>query len=212
MIGKERSGVFLSYARKDGEDFAAMLRERLREKAPDIVVKQDRGLLEGGVGWWKQLTAAIDSVEFLVLVMTPSSMQSETVRKEWRHARQQGVCVYPVKGAPDSKLKFSELPRWMSKSHFFDIDKEWESFVAHLRKGCDTPRVPFMAPDLPENFTDRPDEFGRLKDLLLSPDRKEPVAITTALSGAGGFGKTTLAAALATTKRSFRTSTMASSG
>ena len=41
-----------------------------------------------------------------------------------------------------------------------------------------------------------PDEFGRLKNLLLSPDRRETVAITTALSGAGGFGKTTLAAAL----------------
>ncbi len=196
MIGKERSGVFLSYARKDGEKFAATLRERLRKKAPEIVIKQDRLVLEGGVGWWKQLTEAIDSVEFLVLVMTPSSMQSETVRKEWRYARQQGVCVYPVKGALDSALRFSELPRWMSKSHFFDIDKEWESFVAHLRKGCDTPRVPFMAPDLPEYFTDRPNEFGQLKNLLLSADSKEPVAITTALSGAGGFGKTTLATAL----------------
>ena len=56
MNGKQRSGVFLSYARKDGEEFAAMLRERLREKAPDIVLKQDRLVLEGGVGWWKQLT------------------------------------------------------------------------------------------------------------------------------------------------------------
>jgi WD40 repeat protein len=194
MIGKQRSGVFLSYARKDGEEFAAMLRERLRDKAPDIVIKQDRLVLEGGVGWWKQLTKAIDSVEFLVLVMTPSSMQSETVRKEWRYARQQGVCVYPVKGAPD--LKFSELPRWMSKSHFFDLEKEWESFVAHLRKGCDRARVPFMSPDLPENFVQRAEEFGRLKAMLLSPDRKEPIAITTALSGAGGFGKTTLAAAV----------------
>ena len=49
---------------------------------------------------------------------------------------------------------------------------------------------------MPENFIQRPDEFGRLKDLLLSSDRKESVAITTALSGAGGFGKTTLATAL----------------
>jgi WD40 repeat protein len=194
MIGKQRSGVFLSYARTDGEDFAAILRERLRHEAPDIDVKQDRLLLEGGVGWWKQLTDAIDSVEFLVLVMTPSAMQSETVRKEWRYARQQGVCVYPVKGA--SALRFADLPRWMSKAHFFDIDKEWRSFVGHLQKGCDTPRVPFMAPDLPEIFIERPDEFGRLKNLLLTADRKEPVAITTALSGAGGFGKTTLAAAL----------------
>ena len=90
MIGRQRSSVFLSYARTDGEAFAATLRERLRDNAPDIEVKQDRNLLEGGVGWWKQLTEAIDSVEFLVLVMTPSSMQSEMVRKEWRYARQTG--------------------------------------------------------------------------------------------------------------------------
>ena len=92
MVGKERSGVFLSYARNDGEDFAATLRDRLRKNAPDIDIKQDRILLEGGVGWWKQLTEAIESVEFLILVMTPSAMQSETVRKEWRYARQKGVC------------------------------------------------------------------------------------------------------------------------
>ena len=196
MTGRERSGVFLSYARKDGEDLSAALRARLHEEAPDIEVKQDRILLEGGVGWWKQLTDAIDSVEFLVLVMTPVAMQSEAVRKEWRYARQVGVCVYPVKGAADPELRFSDLPRWMSKAHFFDLDKEWESFVAHLRRGCTAPRVPFMSPDLPENHIARPNEFERLKNLLLSPDRKEPVAITTALSGAGGFGKTTLAAAL----------------
>src|SRR5689334_19942737 len=166
MIGRQRGGVFLSYARKDGEEFAAKLRTRLAQ-ASDINIKQDRLLLEGGVGWWKQLTDAIDSVEVLVLVMTPSAMESETVRKEWRYARQQGVCVYPVKGAPDSELRFNELPRWMSKAHFFDLDREWETFIAHLRKGCDTPRVPFMAPDLPDNFVQRPNEFERLKASLL---------------------------------------------
>jgi hypothetical protein len=82
MIGKGRSGVFPSYARKDGEQFASKLRQRLRKKAPDISIKQDRMVLEGGVGWWKQFGEAIDSVKFRVLVMTPSSMQSETVRKE----------------------------------------------------------------------------------------------------------------------------------
>ena len=86
MIGSQRSGVFLSYARADGEQFAAALRERLRKNAPDIHIKQDRILLEGGVGWWEQLKKAIDSVEFLILAMTPSAMQSETVRKEWRYA------------------------------------------------------------------------------------------------------------------------------
>jgi hypothetical protein len=188
VTGNQHGGIFLSYARADGEQFASTLRERLREQAPDIDIKQDRLLLEGGVGWWEQLKKAIESVEFLILVMTPSAMQSETVRKEWRYTRQQGICVYPLKAAPDSELNFLELPQWMKKAHFFDLDTEWESFIAHLRKGCDTARVPFMALDLPENFVERPNEFGQLKNLLLSPDRKKPVAITTALSGAGGFG------------------------
>ncbi|HEY6345987.1 MAG TPA: TIR domain-containing protein [Bryobacteraceae bacterium] len=188
-------GVFLSYARADGETRAAELRERLAREAPDIEIKQDRLFLEGGLGWWKQITAAIDSVEFVVLIMTPAAIASGSVEKEWRHARERGVCVYPVKGAPDSQLQFEKMPRWMSKAHFFDLEKEWPTFVAHLRRGCVPPRVPFMAPDLPPNFIQRPEEYRALKDLLLTGGN-QPVAITTALSGAGGFGKTTLAAAL----------------
>jgi len=189
-------GVFLSYARQDGETRAAEIRERLALEAPDIPIKQDRIFLEGGVGWWKQITDAIDSVEFLVLLVTPGALASGNVQKEWRYARQQGVCVCPVKGAPDAELQFSKMPRSMRDAHFCDLDKEWPTFIAHLRKGCDARRVPFMAPDLPPHFTERPTEYETLKDLLVTPDRSQPVAIATALSGAGGFGKTTLAAAL----------------
>jgi hypothetical protein len=191
----EKIGIFLSYPRTD-EPEAAKLRERLQREAPDIRIKQDRLSLEGGVGWWKQITDAIDSVEFLVLVMAPAALTSGNVEKEWRYARQQGVCVYPVKGAPDSELQFETMPRWMSKAHFFDLEKEWPTFLAHLRKGCDKRRVPFMAPDLPPHFVPRPAEFGALKKLLLLEGRGQAVAITTAVTGAGGFGKTTLAAAL----------------
>jgi hypothetical protein len=143
--------VFLSYARADGETRAAELRERLAREAPDIEIKQDRLFLEGGVGWWKQIAAAIDSVEFLILLVTPAAMASGNVEKEWRYARERGVCVYPVKGAPDPELQFAKMPRWMSKAHFFDLEKVWPTFIVHLRRGCVTPRVPFMAPDLPPN-------------------------------------------------------------
>lgn len=194
LMNGHKHGAFLSYARADGEEFADRLRQRLRSDAPDIEVKQDRLLLEGGVGWWKQLQDAIDSVEFLVLVMTETSMKSLNVQKEWQYARHQGVCIYPVKA--QAGIDFSQIPRWMSKAHFFDLDKEWPTFVAHLRKGCDTPRVPFMAPDLPATFIERPNEFERLKSLLLRTDKKDAVGITTAISGAGGFGKTTIASAL----------------
>jgi hypothetical protein len=119
--------VFISYARKDGEVFSRSLRERLRLEQPEITLWQDRAKMEGGVSWWKQITEALDVVQFVVLVMTPAAIESPDVRREWRYARQRGVCVYPVKGVSDSELKFTDMPRWMSKAHFFDLDREWSS-------------------------------------------------------------------------------------
>ena len=187
--------VFLSYARDDGEPLAEDLRRRLAKETPDIVVKYDRLFLEGGRDWWKQVAEAIENVQFLLLLMTPAALASGNVEKEWRYARRKGVCVYPVKDRqfdPD----FTKMPHWMRKSHCFDLEKQWPTFLGYLRSPCQTPRVPFMAPDLPSHFVPRPVQFEALKNLLLASDRAKPVAVTTALSGAGGFGKTTLAAAL----------------
>lgn len=194
-----RGGVFISYARSDGEAFAARLRERL--EAEGVRLWQDRVGLEGGRDWWLQITEALDRVEFMVLVMTPNALGSDTVKKEWRYARQQGVCVYPVKGS--GALDFGSLPRWMRDVHFYDlgalngskVGPEWKKFVNDLNTRCQARRVPFMVEDMPEDFVERPGEFERLLSLLLD-QREEPVAITAALRGAGGYGKTTLARAL----------------
>jgi hypothetical protein len=53
-----------------------------------------------------------------------------------------------------------------------------------------------LAAELPQDFVPRPREFCQLRHLLLGSKDQEPIAITTALRGAGGLGKTTLAAAL----------------
>lgn len=53
------------------------------------------------------------------------------------------------------------------------------------------------APALPDNFVARPNEFEAVKVLLRADVARPAVAITTALQGAGGYGKTTLADALA---------------
>jgi len=187
-----RSGVFISYARRDGQEFANLLRQRLEKER--IPLWQDHAGMEGGRDWWLQITAALDGVEFMALVITPNALKSDTVRKEWRYARQQGVCVYPIKGAPD--LDFESLPRWMRSAHFYDLESEWQKFVNDLNTRCQTKRVPFMVADLPEGFVPRPGEFDQLLRLLINEQREEPVAITAALRGAGGYGKTTLAKAL----------------
>jgi hypothetical protein len=56
--------------------------------------------------------------------------------------------------------------------------------------------LPMMAPPLPDHFVPRPDIYNSLLHCLLDTQSQDPVAITTALHGAGGYGKTTLAAAL----------------
>ena len=190
-----RHGVFLSYARSDGEAFANALRKRLNQDLPSLPVWQDRPEIEGGVGWWRQIETALERVEFLVSVMTPAALASEVTAREWRAARQRGVCVFPVQG-PGFDFADPRLPRWMARAHFYALDTQWETFLAHLQRGCQTNRVPFMAPDLPIGFVQRPKQFEALRALLLEGERKNSVAITTALTGAGGFGKTTLAAAL----------------
>ena len=68
--------VFLSYARKDGEEFARRLRKRAKAEESEITLWQDRAEMEGGVGWWKQIEGALDHVKFLVIVMTPEATYS----------------------------------------------------------------------------------------------------------------------------------------
>src|SRR6266571_1708259 len=189
--------VFISYARADGEDFARKLREDL--EAAGIPCWMDRFGMEGGHDWWLQIVEALNQVEFMVLVMTPAALQSPNVRKEWRYARQQGVCVYPVKAV--AGLDYSSLPRWMRSAHFYDHAHEWRKFINDLNTRCQQPRVPFMVEDLPADFVERPNEFEELISKLLDDKREEPVAITAALRGAGGYGKTTIAKALCHNER-----------
>lgn len=187
--------VFISYARTDGAEIAASLRERLEREHPEITLWFDRAQMLGGIGWWKQITAALDRVEILIMVLTPAAFHSEIAAKEWRYARQQGVRVCPVmqgKSAPD----FDVLPSWMRKVHCYDLDKEWETFVSYLLSPGKDNRVPFMAPDPPAFYVQRPLQFDALLSRLLDQSGENPQFVTTALQGGGGFGKTTLASIL----------------
>lgn len=190
-----RPRAFISYARADGEAFATALRKRLQAEQPELTLWQDRNELEGGIGWWKQIADALEQVEILIMVMTPAVIESVIARKEWRYARQQGVRICPVIGSDPRQFEFSRLPSWMRKVHCYDLEREWDTFVGYLVTAPRQSRVPFMAPDQRGDFIDRPSEYQALLSLLMDRARVNPVAMTTALQGAGGFGKTTLAAA-----------------
>ncbi len=187
--------VFISYARADGEELAHTIRQRLERQ--DITVWQDRVQMEGGREWWLQITEALNQVEFMVLVATPGAIQSEMVRKEWRYARQQGVCVYPVLGSPN--LQFDQLPRWMSSVHFYNLEFEWDKLVRDLNAPCETPRVPFMADDIPADLVPRRQLLQQVVSRLVN-EHGDPLVSTLALHGTGGYGKTMLAQAVCHTE------------
>jgi WD40 repeat protein len=184
--------IFISYARRDGQEFANSLRRKLEDL--DFSVWQDISAMEGGRNWWGQISEAIKQVEYLVMVMTPGALESKYTAMEWKLARQEGACVLPVFGS--GEVDMNRLPRWMRDKHFVNtgIPEQWKRFVRTIEGPCQIPRVPFMAEDLPEDFVQRSAELEEAIHKLLTQDRAKPVAIT-ALYGSGGFGKTTLARA-----------------
>lgn len=171
------------------------LRRRLETTLGKDNLWQDRTRLEGGVNWWNQITEALEVVQFMVLIATPAAMQSAIVTKEWRYARQKGVCVYPVR-VPDQPIDVGSLPSWMKSLHFYTLEKEWDNFLIHLQSNCHAENLPFMPLDLPSHHIIREREFAILKAKIIDIAQRLPLATPIALKGVGGFGKTTLATAL----------------
>ena len=186
--------IFISYSRKDGGAFAAILRRDL--KAEGLSLWQDIVALESGRDWWSQIEEALRSktVEHFILVVTPAALESRIVRQEIRLARQEGKQVSLVRGPGVDDL--NQLPRWLGHVIDLKLREQWDRLLRVLRGPTQQKRVPMMAPEPPADYVQRPHEFDALKQQLLD-SRGDAVAITAALKGAGGYGKTTLAKALA---------------
>ena len=193
--------VFVSYARSDGEVLSHYLCKKI--ESTGISAWWDRKDLRRTASWWREIDIALETVEYLVAVLTPTVLDSETCRKEWQWARRKGVCIVGVKAG--LALNDARIPRWLKRSHIYEaIDPsnnvgegiEWQKFINDLNTTPSIEKVPFMVGNLPEDFVPRPEEFERLLAMLLDTEQQEPLAITAALRGAGGYGKTTLAKAL----------------
>jgi hypothetical protein len=191
--GSER--IFISYSRKDGAEAAGHIREWLLSE--NLSVWHDIIALEGGRDWWSQIEDALKkskTLQHFVLVITPAALASPVVRREVRLARQEGKTVSPIKGPGLGDL--GTLPRWLGQIYDLDVVEHRTTLIRVLQDQSRQKRVPMMAPEPQADFVARPVEFAALKKLLLD-SKGDAVAITAALHGAGGYGKTTLAKALA---------------
>lgn len=194
MTAPKPARIFISYATKDGAAFAAKL--RLDLEAQGFSIWQDIVALQGNADWWSQIENALRSKELqhFILVVTPGAWASPVVRREIRLAKQEGKSVWPVRGPGIDEM--AKLPRWLGNLYDLNVPERRTNLLRVLELPSDGKRVPMMAPEPPADFIARPAEFDALKKLLLDPTG-DAVAITAALRGAGGYGKTTLAKALA---------------
>ena len=190
--------IFISYARRDGREIAKQLRADLEKRGFNIW--QDVVAMEAGSDWWQQIKEAIDGSVVMVLVLTDGALASGVVHDEWTYARTVGTYIIPV--TPDSAI-FDKAPRWISKVDVVILDQKHEDyveayprFVKQLNDPPERTPRPFTVPNLPEHYVNRPAQMDALVTHLLDDTQANPVAITTALQGGGGFGKTTLAIAL----------------
>jgi hypothetical protein len=187
--------IFISYSRSDGRAFAEDFERRL--EAEGLHAWRDLKSMEAG-DIRTQVLGAIETAKQLVLILSRRALTSDWIKREWSHARLKGKKVSPV--LADPTISHDDLPPWMQRDEVFIIDLErdrgnerWKRLVLVLRGDGRTKRVPYMPGDLSSDFVPRPLEYAALKAAVLRGTPEKTVALTTALQGAGGYGKTTLA-------------------
>ncbi|GAB4574671.1 MAG: hypothetical protein Kow0077_22380 [Anaerolineae bacterium] len=200
--------VFLSYARQD-RDFAVALYDEL--KAAEIPLWRDiHDIPAGAPDWWGEVRKAIEACSSMVLCMSVAALQSTVVSDEWNYARFKGKRIIPVIADevfehPDVKAGKVVVPVWMRNANWLDLRQdapERDAAFANLLQTLRTPyeaqpvHITVKASQLPPNFVPRPREFEPLVRALAVDEPPTAVALTAALRGAGGYGKTVLAKAL----------------
>lgn len=198
--------IFLSYARADGQAAADALRTLLANPSltgnQPLAVWQDLTSMRSGQ-WREQIRSAIKTGDHLLMVLSPGALASEVCTWEWHVARLEGAEISPV--LADPALALDALPSWMTAQHIYRLDptapglaehSEWQRLVASLRAAPTARRMPTISRTPGEHFVPRPTEMNALRDMLLDANG-DAVGITTAFTGSGGMGKTTLALALA---------------
>jgi TIR domain len=98
---------FISYSPSDGQDFAIQLCDVLAVGPPSYSVWLDKRELRAGDHWDKQIFEAISTAESLLFVMTPDSVEDQSVcKQEWTLALKYKKPIVPLLVHRDAEMPF----------------------------------------------------------------------------------------------------------
>jgi hypothetical protein len=215
--------VFYSYADEDLEWFERFHKHMVSLRRSKIITEWHRGMLLASTEWQIITKEQLGQASVMLPLISAAYLNSDYYVSDLEWSLQRchtdklfrviPVLLHPVEteGLPFTRLQ--SLPRdgkfiasWSNQDEALlevvrSIRTTIEALQAETKSGgLMTPLVLprtrpllFMVPDKPAELVERPQEFAVVKQGLLDRRRETPTAITTALEGAGGYGKTTLA-------------------
>ncbi len=104
--------IFISYSRHD-LNFVEKLAQDLLDAGYEVWY--DLSKIEGGDRWAQEIQKGINQSQIFVLVVTPHSIASEWVEKEYIFASQRGLKVVPL------LREHCQLPIWLLNIQYVDI-------------------------------------------------------------------------------------------
>lgn len=113
--------LFLSYSHDDAAEEADRLRDLLNQSGHNAW--RDREEMRGGKDWKQQIRDALKSVDCVVVLLTPQSVQSEYVEFEWREAVRLEKRVIGV------QIKPCDVPAELRDIHYHNHPDEMERFA-----------------------------------------------------------------------------------
>lgn len=129
--------VFFSYSRKD-LGFVEKLAEDLQQAGYDVWY--DLSDIEGGDRWASEIQNAIDNCDVCITVISPNSIVSEWVEKEFLYASNEGKRIIPI------MHEWTDLPLWLMNIHYIDVrGRKYKKNFPNLQAAIEDEKKPVLS-------------------------------------------------------------------
>jgi formylglycine-generating enzyme required for sulfatase activity len=118
--------IFISYSRTD-EYFARRLAGSLREMGADVWIDVED--IPAGMKWSTAIQEGLDTTHALIVVITPSAMESDNVADEWQYMLDHDRLVIPVL-LEEAKVNFQ-----LNRIQYVDfLNQDYEEALSQLHQ------------------------------------------------------------------------------